>query len=246
MTRRSGYLRDLREQQMNSFPEMPVITLSDDPEVFSTYLHTIYFGRKPLKERVAAMIEENTPHQQQPSDSEGGDEGIKSDTNEAAPDTAETQATTTENHGILKEELVEKFLIDLHLLAVKLRDTAAADLAINELVKLYKQERSVRKEMVAFVYNSAPADSALRLLYRDLHIHRVPDSSSWLEGSMEDTDYPFDFVRDLLRRVWGLKATRAGRDALVPYQRELDGSDYHCRHHPIDTTSTESSASVTQ
>jgi hypothetical protein len=235
---------------MNSFPDMPVITLSDDPEVFSTYLHTIYFGHKPLKERVAAMNEENTPQQQKPSDSEGGDEGIKSDIDDAAPDTAETQATRTEDHGILKEELVEKFLINLHLLAVKLRDTTAADLTINELVKLYKQERSVRKEMVAFVYNSTPANGALRLLYRDLHIHRVPDSSSWLEGSMEDTmedtDYPFDLVRDLLRGVWDLKPTRAERDALVPYQRELDASDYYCRQHPIGTTSTELSASVPQ
>jgi hypothetical protein len=235
-------MRHLRHEQMKSLPDVPVITMDADPDVFSTYLHTIYFGAEPLKERVAAMIKEHTP----PGENDGGDQGTKSDSDGATPVTTKTQATKIEDHGVLKEELVEKFLIDLHLLAVKLRDTTAADLAINELVELYKQERSIRKEMVAFVYTSTPADSALRALYTDLYIHRVPDSSSWLEGSMEDTDYPFDFVRDLLQGVWDLMPTRAGRDAHVPYQEELDASDYHCSEHPIDETSMDLSALVPQ
>lgn len=60
---------------MKSLPDLPAITMDDDPDVFSTYLHTLYFGAEPLKERVAAMIEENSHRQQKPSDSDSGDQG---------------------------------------------------------------------------------------------------------------------------------------------------------------------------
>jgi hypothetical protein len=233
ITRRSEYLHDLRRQRMNCSSDSSVINLDDDPEVFATYLHTVYFGAEPLKERVAAM-EENNPRQQKSSNSESGDdgEGKNSDSNGAAPDTDETQATSNDDNGILKEELVEKFLIDLHLLAVKLRDIIAADLAIDELVELYRHERSTRKEMVAFVYQSTPKDGALRALYRDLHTFRVKDH--WVHGDLEETDYPFDFVRDVLRKVWVLKPSRAGREIKLPYQRELDATHYHYSYYPFE------------
>lgn len=229
-------MRYLRHEQMKSLPDLPVITLDDDPEVFSIYLHTLYYGAEPLKECVAAMIEENTPQQQKTSEGDSGDEAVKKDGDDAVPDTTENQAAeaqTTSEHdsGILKEELVEKFLIDLHLLAVKLCDRTAADLAIDELVELYKQERSVRKEMVTFVYQSAPKNSALRALYQDVHVFRV--KKNWLFCSVEETEYPFDFVRDVLRRIWNVKPNRAGREVDVPYQMELDATRYHCRYHPI-------------
>jgi hypothetical protein len=229
-------MRCLGHEQIKSLPDLPVITLDDDPEVFSIYLHTLYYGAEPLKECVAAMIEENTPQQQKPSESDSGDEGAKKDSDGAVPDTTETQATETQTpsedgNGILKEELVEKFLIDLHLLAVKLCDRTAAELAIDELVELYKQERSVRKEMVTFVYQSAPVHSALRALYRDVHVSRVKEH--WLFSSVEETGYPFDFVRDVLRRIWNVKPNRAGRAVDVPYQMELDATGFHCRWHPI-------------
>ena len=229
-------MRHLRHEQMKSLPDLPAITMDDDPDVFSTYLHTLYFGAEPLKERVAAMIEENSHRQQKPSDSDSGDQGAKSDGDGAAPVAAKSQATRSDDNRILKGELVEKFLIDLHLLAVKLRDVTAADLAIDELVELYKQDRSIRKEMVAFVYHSTSSNSirgALRALYTDLHVFRV--KRHWLDGSVEETEYPFDFIRDVLRKVWNLKPRRAGREVDVPYRRELDATQYHCRHHPINT-----------
>ena len=86
-------MRYLRHEQMKSLPDLPVITLDDDPEVFSIYLHTLYYGAEPLKECVAAMIEENTPQQQKPSESDSGDEGAKKDSDGAVPDTTETQST---------------------------------------------------------------------------------------------------------------------------------------------------------
>jgi hypothetical protein len=123
-------MRYLRHEQMKSLPDLPVITMDDDPDVFSTYLHTLYFGVEPLKERVAAMIKEHTP----PGEKDGGDQCTKSDSDGATPVTTKTQVTRSDDNGIPKEELVEKFLIDVHLLAVKLRDRIAADLANDELV----------------------------------------------------------------------------------------------------------------
>ena len=341
ITRRSTYLCELREQQRHNFPDSSVIVLDDDPEVFATYLHTVYFGAEPLKECVAAMIQENLPQQprysrEDSSDSNGSggdgsdsdgsngdgsdrdsDDGVKSEGDGAATDTTHFSAPRDNNaqtlfvgnisfeadestltqyfqeHGsinsirlptdretgapkgfgyvemgsieeaqaalealqgadvagrpirldyaasrdpslssgggrgdnfIPKEELVEKFLVDLHLLAVKLRDTIAADLAVDELVGLYKKERSARKEMVIFVYQSTPKNATLRSLYRDLHIHRMKDS--WLCGTMLGTEYPYDFITEVMCNAWGERRTQTKNSGFV-YRKELDATQYH-------------------
>jgi hypothetical protein len=190
ITQRSARLRDLGVQQMADFPDLPVILLGeDDPEVFNAYLQCVYFGAEPLEERVAAMVEEDGP----------GSQKKLSDHEDSDSDKTSSNSQT---------ELAAKFLIDLHLLATRLRDPTTANLAIDKLLDLYEFNSRISKEMVVFVYGSTLKDSKLRLLYRGLHIHRMQDS--WLGEVAEGVQYPYEFIGDMVGRVWRRRRSQTG------------------------------------
>jgi len=51
---------------------------------------------------------------------------------------------------------------------------------------------------------------------------------SWLGGIAEGTEYPYDFITDILRGAWARKRSQGGRNTGVVYQKELDANYYHC------------------
>jgi hypothetical protein len=224
ITQRSAYLRDLRVQQMAEFPDLPVIELDDaDPEVFQAYLHCIYFGRKSLKKRVAAMVQEHPYSAEEPSDDDSCDK--KSSLSNSGDEVTLEDAAKIDgqsDYEMFKHEVVDKFLIDLWLLATRLVDPKTANLAIDALAGLFENERRLSKYLVALVYHYTPKNSPLRLLVRDLHVHRMQDF--WLDGTAEGTEYPYDFVGDVLRRVWPLKGKR---ECAHRYHGEIIPSAYH-------------------
>jgi hypothetical protein len=76
---------------MAEFPDLPVIELDDaDPEVFQAYLHCIYFGRKSLKKRVAAMVQEHPYSAEEPSSDDSCDKksSLSDSGDEVTPDDA--------------------------------------------------------------------------------------------------------------------------------------------------------------
>jgi len=131
------------------------------------------------------------------------------------------------------------FLVDLYLLATKLVDPTTLNLAINELVDLLQINCLTSKDMVAFVYYSTLTDSKLRLLFRDIHIHRMQDS--WLTGIMEGTQYPYDFVGEVICRIWHIKQSKSGKSIGATYFKELVAAHYH---QVVDKDSVGSAASL--
>jgi hypothetical protein len=76
IVQRSAHLRALRVEQTTNFPDLPVILLDGDPEVFSAYLHCVYLGAESIQERIALMAEENGySKMDDSSNDDGGDEG---------------------------------------------------------------------------------------------------------------------------------------------------------------------------
>lgn len=232
---RSAYLRDLRVQQMAEFPDSVIVLCDADPEVFNAYLHCVYFGRKSLKNHVAAMAEERPYYPENPSDDDNG-EGGATGAGGAGSDAAGTDKTSKS-----EDETVEKFLVNLYLLAIKLIDPTTANLAINALVHFVDTDRFISNEMVHFVYNSTPKDSKLRLLFRDIHIHSMEDS--WLTDITAGMQYPYDFVCEVMCRVWHLKRSKSRKSAGVTYSKELDATSYH---EAVDKSSAEASTSVSK
>lgn len=97
IAQRSAYLRALRVEQMTNFPELPVMILGDcNPEVFNAYLQCVYFGPKPLEDRVAAMMEDlDGPNSKKTSsDDENDDIGMEGDVEGAVFDVAGTDRTS--------------------------------------------------------------------------------------------------------------------------------------------------------
>jgi hypothetical protein len=220
---------------MEEFPDS-VITLDDtDPEVFNTYLECVVLGHGTLKEHIAAMVAENPCTPETRSDNDSSDGGVEGDGNSAVSDAAGVDRIPSNP----KHKLPEKFLVDTYLLAIKLIDLVAANLAIDELVNLYATECRISKEMVVFVYYSTPKDSKLRLLYRDLHVHRMQDS--WLGDVLEGTQYPYEFVGEVMRRAWRLKRSQTGMEIGVTYFKGLRATRYH---QDIDESSAVSTAST--
>ena len=238
ITQRSAHLRALRVEQTTNFPDLPVIILGDcDPEVFNAYLQCVYFGPKPLEDRVAAMIEDlDDPNSKKTSsDDENDDMGVEGDGEAAGSDAAEIDETASNS----EKEPVEKFLVDLYLLAIKLIDPTTANLAIDELIGLHEFNCHISKEMVAFVYYSTAKNSKLRLLYRDLHIHRMRDS--WLVEVTEGTQYPYEFVGEVVRRIWRRKRSQTGMGMGVTHLKDLYAASYY---QDVDGNSAESVGSV--
>lgn len=213
-------------QQLADFPDLPVIVLGDcDPEISNTYLQCVYFGASPLEERVAAMMEDlDNPDSKQTSGDEDSDSrGADGDGSGASSDAAEVDSTASASDS--KKELAEKFLLDLYLLAIRMIDATTANLAIDELVDLHEFNCRISKETVAFVYYSTAKNSKLRLLYRDLHVHRMPDF--WLADVTEGTQYPYESVGEVMRRAWRLKGSQTGMGKGMTYLKELRASRYH-------------------
>lgn len=185
ITRRSGHLRALRVEQMTNSPDLP-ITLDGDPEIFSAFLHTVYFGVEHLKDVVTAMLE----------------------------DDAQMEPSTNDNeHATFEDERVEKFLIDLYLLANRLIDPITANLAIDELiVVIEKRNRYLYPELIRFTYESTTAASPLRRLIRDFSIVNDIALATNVEF-LRHAELPSDYVKDILWEV--LAINRRNADAVV-------------------------------
>jgi len=207
ITPRSAHLHALRVEQTTNFPDLPVIVLDEDPEVFAAYLHCVYFGADSLMERIALMAEEHVYFQ--------GNTGI-GDTGDVA------------------EEPVEKFLINFHLLAGKLVDLMSADMAIDALAALFeKRDKCLTAGLVGYVYESTVAASPLRRLIRDYSLIdnvNIPLNIEKLHG----TAFPPEYTRDILLRVLAINRENANKVVRKVHSRKALQRDRY--HHDFDQT----------
>jgi hypothetical protein len=202
VVQRSARLRDLRVE----FVDSPGITLNTDPEVFSAYLHCVYFGADSLKQHIASMEEENGYSKKDfPSDDESAND---------------------DNDMVI--EPVEKFLIDLYVLADTLLDPISTNLAIDELANLFeKRNRYLDSHLVRYAYESTTEPSPLRKLIRDYSM--IDDVSVPMNiGHYKNTKFPCDFISDILFKVLAINRNNPNvRVRKVYHRKSLQSSRYH-------------------
>jgi hypothetical protein len=125
-------------------------------------------------------------------------------------------------------EPVEKFLIDLYLLADKLIDPITANLAMDELIRVIeKRDDHLSDKLIRFAYESTTAASPLRKLLRNFSIVGDIAMPTNVEH-LEHMELPSDYIRDVLFVVLALNRGNAGElIQYVYYRRELQPYRYH-------------------
>jgi hypothetical protein len=222
-----------------------------DAKVFSAYVHCVNFGAESLNGIVQDMVKEHPCYQEDwvergrasdndgsACDDDGGMEDVKmdGDGDGAAPDAEKSNA---KNIGSIED--VEKFLIELYLLADKLIDSVSANLAIDELISVIEMRSGyLSAALVHFVYGSTTADSPLRKLVRD---HSMIDDATAVNNSyhFQGNEFPHDFLEDVLLEVWAINRHNADAKICKVYcNKELEPHRYH---YPVDNTSAGSADS---
>jgi hypothetical protein len=64
---------------------------------------------------------------------------------------------------------------------------------------------------------------------------------SWLTGIMEGTQCPYDFVGEVICRIWHIKQSKSGKSIGATYFKELVAAHYH---QVVDKDSVGSAASL--
>lgn len=178
-------------------------------KVLSAYVYCVNFGAESLNDIVQDMVKEHPFYQEDgvergrasdndgsACDDDGGMEDVKMDGDGAAPDAEKSDAETI---GSIED--VEKFLIELYLLADKLIDPVSANLAIDELISVIEMRSGyLSAALVHFVYGSTTVDSPLRKLVRD---HSMIDNATAVNKSyhFQGNEFPYDFLKDVLLEV---------------------------------------------
>jgi hypothetical protein len=254
---RSDFFRAARSERWSHDPTKPT-TLDDvDPEVFSAYVHCVNFGAESLECLTQDMMDKYPSfYQYEPTEtgdndkgstsgndgSAGGDGGgmedIKMDGDGAAPDAEKSAA---ENISSIEDKPVEKFLVDLYLLADKLIDPVSANLAIDELVNVLETRGEyLGAALIHFVYESTTVDSPLRKLVRD---HSMLDNATGTSNSdyFQNSEFPHDFIRDVLLEVWVINRHNADAKIRKVYCiKQLEPDRYH---YPVDNAYEDSAES---
>ena len=123
---------------------------------------------------------------------------------------------------------VEKFLIDLYLLADKLIDPISANLVIDRLISLFeKQDEYLTKGIVEHVYGSTTEASPLRKLVRD---YSMIDELTLPMNFESDrgTKFPYDFIRDILLQLLAINRENPDESVRKVYCRKsLQSNRYH-------------------
>jgi hypothetical protein len=248
---RSDFFRAAHSERWTHDPTKPT-TLDDvDAKVFSAYVHCVNFGAESLNGIVQDMVKEHPCYQEDwvergrasdndgsACDDDGGMEDVKmdGDGDGAAPDAEKSNA---KNIGSIED--VEKFLIELYLLADKLIDSVSANLAIDELISVIEMRSGyLSAALVHFVYGSTTADSPLRKLVRD---HSMIDDATAVNNSyhFQGNEFPHDFLEDVLLEVWAINRHNADAKICKVYcNKELEPHRYH---YPVDNTSAGSADS---
>jgi hypothetical protein len=214
-THRSEFLRSKRSSHDLAKP----ITLDDvNVEVFSAYLHCVNWGAESLASLVQSRLDESEhyPHIQRSSARDIDDQSNGDD-------------KKSDDEGVtFKYEPVEKFPIDLYLLADKLIDPIAVNLAVDELVSVVDM-RNLRftSGLISFVYESTTSGSALRRLVRDYVMGDEVDADNYL-GTFDNDKLDHEFVREVLREVWAINRSNADKIISdVYYDKDLQPKNYH-------------------
>jgi hypothetical protein len=129
---------------------------------------------------------------------------------------------------------VEKFLVDLYLLADKLIDPNSANMAIDALIDVI-EERSeyLGAALIHLVYESTAADSPLRRLVRDYSMVDGTTSTS-NSGYFQSNEFPYDFIKDVLLEVWVNNRNNADAKVRKAYCPKV--LEPHRYHYPVDNT----------
>jgi hypothetical protein len=245
LTQRSEFFRAARSQRWSDDPTKPT-TLDDvEVEVFSAYLHCVNFGAEALNSLVQAMMEDHPKYLKElkdNGDSGSNDNGKDNDDKSVAieiddPSPGAAEADRVDTSGVERSTWeasdfegmeVEKFLIDLYLLADKLIDPVAADLMIDKLTSvLIELKDYLPGPLVGFAYASTTEASPLRRLLRDYSMIDDMAMPTCVECYPEHK-YPYEFIKDILLRHWAINRISAEERVRKVYcGRGLHSSCYH-------------------
>jgi hypothetical protein len=169
LTQHSGFFDAARSARWTD-SKKPTILQDHEPEVFSAYLHCIYFG-------AAGLAMDFTPPV---SD--------KSDQMKVGPE----MASDTLDANTFKKKL----LISLYLLADKLIDPVTTNFAIDELIALVSSSRlNFGLDEVNLVYSTTTSGCPLRTYIRDWFVH---EPSPTVNNILQSSDYPYELLREIV------------------------------------------------
>jgi hypothetical protein len=95
-------------------------------------------------------------------------------------------------------------LIKLHLLADKLQDSEMMNMLIDELIRMVEEDGLIPNH-VSLIYSSTTRDSMLRVLVRDIYVHKA--ESAECHEFLETSDLHPEFWRDISLEYFRLKNT---------------------------------------
>jgi len=244
LTQRSEFFRAARSERWSHDPTKPT-TLDDvDVEVFSAYLHCVNWGSEGLSSLVQPMLEEinvcqgetiNTVVTSSTEDSNNNrhishDKSISSssDDDDDDDDDKGTEEENKTHSPSFSLEPVEKFLIDLYLLADKLIDPTTANLAIEKLIVLVEDRGMyLSKALIEFVYGATTAGSPLRRYIRDHSFIADPSIANDVEEHQTE-GFPFDLIKDILLEMFVINRNNLdGKIGDVYSYMRLQPHDYH-------------------
>lgn len=248
-TQRSEFFRAARSDRWSHDPSKPTILDDVHPEVFSAYLHTVNFGAELLHSIVQSLMDKYPCYQRDSLETNVSERGsnignagsatagnnnkagdAKRGSDAAAPGTEDPGEANT---SILEEfRPVERYLIDVYLLADKLIDPISANLAMDELIAVIETRcEYLGAALIRFVYKSTMEDSPLRRLVRD---HSMIDNAISTSNSEQfrNNNFPYDFVKDILLEVWAINRNNA--DAKIRKVYCLKELEPHLYHYEVD------------
>lgn len=201
LTSRSSFFKAARKPEWLTDPTKPTDLQDEEPEVFSRYMNCVYFGIK------AFQLSENIPKDDR--DDKERDDKLGSDA---------FLCSEAEHAAVYKEEPGSNYcdylrqcfriLIDLYLLADRLRDLKTANLVMDELVRFGNEGESYSDEIIRRVYGSTVHGNPLRKLMRDDCVYET-DSVNYMRLHVEG-GHP-DFARDVMVEFLRLRDHNATR-----------------------------------
>jgi hypothetical protein len=107
-----------------------------------------------------------------------------------------------------------RFLVDLYLLADKLKDPVSANMATDEIINLNEFDLALSELLVDFIYDSTPRHSPLRKFARDWYIYEA--DYDWI--NIFDTEkWHEEFIHDVVHEIWTLRKNNPNKSVSELY-----------------------------
>lgn len=231
MIKRSEFFRAARDPKWLDDATKPTNLEDEDPEIFSTYLNCMYFGKEAFQEDAEPVESRRTAGKQKKRRLPLPD---AFDLPEETSLVAEDAKTAQEEDPEFEERFwqLAGAMTKTYLLADMLQDPQTANMVIDAIIQCCADAgRCLTVAMAELVYEKTLHGNPLRKLVRDFLVYKTASEHYVL---LQAPDFPADLARDIaaefIRRKDG-NNTKTVEDVYCVYEQGIVPAHDKCYYH---------------